>query len=734
MPFSEALRILIEADTRGAVRSIDAVAKSSDKLGKTSQQTLDRWGRGLTVAGAGAVAFGSAALVGLGMAAKSAAELEQAVGSTEAVFGEASGAIDEFAKGAADAVGLSQTEFRNLSSVVGAQLKNMGFSLEEAADQSIDLVKVGADLAATYGGTTRQAVEALGAALRGEADPAERFGLMLNQTAVNAKAVELGLAGSTGQVDASAKAQATLALITEQSADAQGQFAREADTASGKQQRLAATAEDLKAAIGEGALPVMEAFLDITKTGVDIFQDVNDATGGVVGKLAAIGSVGLVAGGGLSFAVGQALLARQRFADAASAISGFTGNVAAMGRAGRIAGGLLALGLTAELIRLNNERFPKLQEIPRDVENIITAVREFNEGTKDHQAIVDWSLAVGDLDDAMTKLLETSPGLADDFIRSAEAAGIPAGALADLRARVDEHRAATKDARSAEDEWNASLEDTGDKAATAAEQISAYNDALRAQFDPVFGVIDAQAGLNDALARQAEVYKDAESTAQDKASADQAVREAVVQLDGAAGDLNRRIADQSLTVQDARDRFITMATQMGLTRGDAIRLADGMLQATDRARDLGNTDPNVDITATDRASDVIKRVKGRVVDLDGRTASILIQTTHRDIFESQRRGGTTGGPQIFHEGGIVPGRRGEEVAAILQAGEAVIPLSDMGRPMPAFGVAGGQTVNVNISVEKGAIVANDPAVVTEGFLRHIRTNGAGQVRRALGIR
>jgi hypothetical protein len=660
------------------------------------------------------------------MAAKSAAELEQAVGGTEAVFGSASKVIDDYAGNAADKLGLSQTAFRELTTVAGAQLKNLGLSVEDAAKQSVRLTEIGADLAATYGGTTREAVEALGSALRGEADPAERFGLALNQTAVNAKAVELGLAASKTQVDASAKAQATLALITEQSAAAQGQFAREADTAAGKQQRLAATAEDLKAAIGEGALPVMEAFLDITKTGVGIFQDVNDATGGLAGKLAAIGTVGALAGGGLSFALGQAILARQRFADAAAAISGFTGNVAAMGRASRIAGGLLALGLTAELIRLNNERFPGITKIPRDVEDIITAVRAMNEaGAGNQAAIRDWTLEVGNLDDAFGKLLETSPGLADDFIRSAEAAGIPASALDDLRARLEEHRSATKDAQGAEQEWNQSLEDTGDKAATAAEQIDAYQSTLQGLFDPVFAVIDAQAGLNDALERQAEVYKDAASTGAEKAAADQAVREAVVELDGAAANLNRQIADGSLKVQDARSRFIEMAAGMGVSRADAIRLADEMLQATNRARDLGNSDPNVEITATDRASAVMERVRGRLIDLDGRTASILIQTTHRDIFESQRRGGTTGGPQLRQHGGPVKagdpyivGERGPELFVPANHG-MIVPGSHGG------GVGGGPVqVEVTLNVTGNGRLAREIHEEVRAGRIQLSANGA----------
>ncbi|MGH9231584.1 MAG: hypothetical protein ACRD07_23160, partial [Acidimicrobiales bacterium] len=271
---SRTLSVQLKAAVQQYVAGMGTATRSTKGLENTlygvqrAGVNVTRVGDSMKRVGTAMIGVGTAALVGLGVAAKSAANLEQAVGGTEAVFGDASQVIDDYAANAADKLGLSETAFRELTTTAGAMLKNLGLSVEDAAAESIRLTEIGADLAATYGGTTREAVEALGAALRGEADPAERFGLLLNQTAVNAKAVELGLAASTSKVDANAKAQATLALITEQSADAQGQFAREADTAAGKQQRLAARFEDLKAAIGEGALPVFEAFIEAASGGI----------------------------------------------------------------------------------------------------------------------------------------------------------------------------------------------------------------------------------------------------------------------------------------------------------------------------------------------------------------------------------------------------------------------------------------------------------------------------------
>lgn len=260
-------------------------------VGDASQfrQEMSTVGGTAETTGSRLAAFGKVAAVALGAVAATAitgfvgdstrafSDLEQAVGGTEAVFGTASQVIDDFAKTSAESVGLSEAEFRDATTLIGGQLKRMTGDVQLAAEQSVVLTQTAADLAATYGGTTKQAVEALGSAFRGEADPAERFNLDLKIGRVNAKAVELGLADTAASVDDYARAQATLALITEQSTDAQGQFRREADTVAVQTQKLTADVENQKAAIGEALLPAQQAWLDIQKALIPVVNQL--ATG-----------------------------------------------------------------------------------------------------------------------------------------------------------------------------------------------------------------------------------------------------------------------------------------------------------------------------------------------------------------------------------------------------------------------------------------------------------------------
>ena len=185
------------------------------------------------------------------------------MGAVDAVFGPAADTIKTFGETAATSVGLSESAFAQGTANIGALLQNMGSSADEAAAKSIELTQVGADFAAQYGGSTTDALDAVQSALKGQFDPLEKYAVSLSAAQVEAKAVELGLVAEGAQMDATAKAQATLALITDQGTKAQGAFAREADTLAGKQQRATAAMENAKAQIGTALMPVMVLLADV---------------------------------------------------------------------------------------------------------------------------------------------------------------------------------------------------------------------------------------------------------------------------------------------------------------------------------------------------------------------------------------------------------------------------------------------------------------------------------------
>lgn len=233
--------------------------KLSSAMGKAGSSVADFSNKFKVHAG---VALGGLTALAKG-ATDYAAEAEQSYGAVESIFGEHAAKINDLSKTAADSVGLSGREYREQASYMGAMLKNLGTPMDELGGKSADLVAMGADLAATFGGPTSDAVSALGAVLRGETDPIERYGISIKQADIKAKMAEMGLEGLSGEAEKQAQAQATLALLTEQSASAQGQFARETDTAAHKAQVARAKIDDAKETIGTALLPVVARLTDM---------------------------------------------------------------------------------------------------------------------------------------------------------------------------------------------------------------------------------------------------------------------------------------------------------------------------------------------------------------------------------------------------------------------------------------------------------------------------------------
>jgi hypothetical protein len=240
-----------------------------------------------------AVAVGAIALFGKS-AVDSASRVEQAIGAVDSVFGKNSGQVKKWAAGAAESVGLAKSEYMELASVMGAQLKNMGVPLDQVAGKTNDLVTLGADLAATYGGTTKEAVEALGSAMRGETDPIERYGVSIKQADIAAKMAADGTDKLTGKQAKQAKSAALLALMTQQTADAQGQFAEENDTAAVQAQITAAKYEDMKATLGTALLPAITAVTSILGKMIDFMAKHKTATTVAIVAIAAL-AVGILA-------------------------------------------------------------------------------------------------------------------------------------------------------------------------------------------------------------------------------------------------------------------------------------------------------------------------------------------------------------------------------------------------------------------------------------------------------
>lgn len=252
----------------------DAVRDSTNKAEKVADDGGKSAGGRFTSSFKGALGAMAAVFAGakvkdfFGSSITESANLEQSVGAVDAVFKKSSGQMHVWSKAAANAVGLTKNEYNELGTLIGAQLKNGGTAMDQLAPQTQKLITLGADLSSMFGGTSKEAVEALSSALKGERDPIERYGVSLNEAKIKAEAAALGFKATGGALSDEAKQAATLSLIMKQTTDAHGNFAKEASTFEGQKSRMAAGWSNIKAAIGDKFLPVLTQAATLINTHV----------------------------------------------------------------------------------------------------------------------------------------------------------------------------------------------------------------------------------------------------------------------------------------------------------------------------------------------------------------------------------------------------------------------------------------------------------------------------------
>jgi phage-related protein len=256
--------------------AVDVIVNSKDaqkQLGDTSKDieglegSTDKTTKGMSAALAGflgGAAFG-AVQTGfrmlkdlIGDSIKAASDLNESTSQTGQIFGAAADDITRFADKSAATLGLSKRAAYDAANTFATFGKAAGLTGQDLTGFSTDLVTLSADLASFKNTTPEEAATALGAALRGESEPIRKYGVLLDDATLKARAMKMGLIQTTNQaLTPQQKALAAQAEIMAQTADAQGDFARTSDGLANQQRIVAAQWEDMQATLGQALLPIL---------------------------------------------------------------------------------------------------------------------------------------------------------------------------------------------------------------------------------------------------------------------------------------------------------------------------------------------------------------------------------------------------------------------------------------------------------------------------------------------
>lgn len=495
----------------------------------------------------------------LGSSIQAASDLQESLSKSGVVFGEFADDIDNWARGTAEAFGLSRQEATEAAATFGNMFDAMGLTQAVSANMSTSIVELASDLASFNNIDISDAVERLRSGLLGEQEAVERLGINMSETRLKAKALEMGMSDGKKVLDATSKAQAAYAIIMEDTGNAQGDFARTSGNLANQQRIMNAQWEEAKAAIGEGLMPLM----------VEVAGILNDTL------IPALKTLFLSTG---ADATGWAAVLRDAIGDTV----GF------------------AIGAFAELARaLANV----LGAIPGNIgEGVIQNLRDVADG----------------IDGARTKLhastgeLLSWQGAADGAGGSASALTGDikqlAGATRDAASVTREHDKATRDAASAQRDFEGAQRDLDDllrKGAVDEEKIAdareRLNDATRSLNKANRDLAGSQEKYNDAqaayLALPTDTNADALRDAEDNlADAKDGVAAAAARQKDAEKDLSdaqRGDPDFADKLADAYDRVADAKDKMADTAGKMAELTTNTKAATTAATELKDVLGNI---------------------------------------------------------------------------------------------------------------------------------------------
>lgn len=276
------LRLLIEVLTKGQgdLKNLNRDLKRTGEEAERTGSQLGNMGKAIGAFATGFVAF--KAVEFLGDATNAAAEFNDTMSATGQIIGDqALPELEKWADGAAEAFGASKQEALDAANTFAVFGKAAGLAGGDLVDFSVDLTELAGDLASFRGGTTEEAITAIGAALRGESEPIRRYGVLLDDATLRQRALRLGIIDTVKQaLTPQQRVLAAQAEIFEQTTDAQGDFARTSDEMANTQRTLGAELENVNIEIGQKLIPVMlqlaNFVLDVVVPAISTLADAID--------------------------------------------------------------------------------------------------------------------------------------------------------------------------------------------------------------------------------------------------------------------------------------------------------------------------------------------------------------------------------------------------------------------------------------------------------------------------
>lgn len=275
-------------------------------------------------------------LVALGTACvKAASDFEENLNKINVAFGNSADEVRAWSETVTDTFGMSQNAALETAAAYGAMASGMGISRDVAAEMSMNLAELSADLASYYNKSQDVAMNALTGVFTGETEALKQFGVMMNQT--NLKAFAEGMGKVYDECTETEKVLIRYAFAMEKTKDAQGDAARSGDTLNMSLKQMQAALENIAVSFGQELIPAITPFLKAITEMLKAFNSLPKGIKTVITDIAALAAA-------LGPVIGVIGTVTKTVGALSTKIGALIGGGAAAGGAGAAGGGLAAVG------------------------------------------------------------------------------------------------------------------------------------------------------------------------------------------------------------------------------------------------------------------------------------------------------------------------------------------------------------------------------------------------------
>ena len=675
------LKLIVDADAKGAVREFESVGKAAEKNLKKADDGLAKVSSGMQKWGAAAAVSGGIVAAGLFKAADSFVDTALAAGK----FSDAVGLSVEDASRwleVADHIGVSgqavSSAFRRMDVAIGnnsAGWKNLHVEVAKNVDGSTNLSETFLRVVTALQqieDPTKRAAAAQALFGKGYAEVAELVGRSAGD--LRQKLDEVGAAK----------------VITPEELQKARDFR-------GAMDDLGDSVAELGIVIGSSVAPLISSFADGVAGIINTVQQLPQPVQDSVGKILGLGTAALIAGGSISFVSGKVIDLVSNVKGLGTSLgkfsptlgAGFTGLAGGVGIA---AAAFIALDSAGNALTHTHERLKAAtDELAASMgkDGLAQAAVEFQAEAGTQRSLLGGLIdSVKELGYESTNLLGIQGTSGDAFAqqsnnqRAANEAikqglpffrayidGLKASGqnVGDLEAKYQTLISAAANLQTAQDQVASDIEAVGtaattagpaiatvgnnmilvgqnsfesrvagmaraldDQAASAKKAEESLNGLLNAQLalaGSVLGVSAAQRDFNKAVVEADTVSKDAKATSDDKAAAYDRETQAALEVAQATVTYAQKQAEASgktLNAKQSQDILIsTLSSLAGQMNGPSQAAVLGLIANLQR---LGQQKPNPTVTVTDNASGPIRNVKDGLDGIRGKSVTVDVNT------------------------------------------------------------------------------------------------------------